>query len=793
MQGSIKYYKTLELNKVLELLAGEAALDDAADLAKNLMPSSDINTVKTLIGYTNDAFNLSANTSFPSFGKAKNVCSYLEKCNAGGALNLKEFLELGETLRVIRSIIEWKNNNKNQSANSLSVFFNQLVANNYLEDKIKHTIISEDEISDNASPDLCDIRRKISKASSEIRNKLDRIVKNPSKNKYLQESIVTVRDGRFVVPVKQEYRSEVSGIVHDTSSSGATLFIEPIEVVEINNDIRVLKGKEKDEILKILLELSGEVANFSETIKTSYNALVQLSLIFAKASLAYKMKASLPNINQNGYVYLKNARHPLIDKNKVVPITVELGKEYRTLVITGPNTGGKTVALKTVGLLTLMVMCGMLIPVSEDSHISVFDNILVDIGDEQSIEQSLSTFSSHIINIIEILKQTNDKSLVLLDELGGGTDPQEGAALAQAIILYIHNRYAKIVTTTHYSQLKSFALSEDGVQNASFEFNVETLKPTYNLLIGVPGRSNAFAIADSLGMEKSVLKTALEYVSEDDRQFDKVIANLEESLQKLNKDNAEVSALKSELLKQKEILNSKLDAVNKECDKLLENAKHKAQDMLDTTRYKSDILLNSLETAAKELTKQNNAELLLAAKSNAKQTISALEDGIDPIVNQDNESYVLPRQLFVGDKIKINSLGQNGVVEQISGNKITVMLGNLKTAVDIKDIRLITEKAEKIKPKTRNVKSKTEIVSKNALMELDIRGYNCEEGLLEVERYIDNSVMTGIHTVGIIHGKGTGVLRSAVHSFLKRHPQVKSYRLGVFGEGENGITIVELK
>lgn len=792
MQGSSKYYKTLELNKVLDLLAAEATLDDAAELARKLMPSSDINTVKTLIGYTNDAFNLLANTSFPSFGKAKNVFPYIEKCVAGGALNLKEFLEIGETLRVVRSLIEWKNNNS-QSANSLSVFFGQLVANNYLEDKIKHIIISEDEVSDNASQELSDIRRKISKASSEIRNKLDRIVKNPSKNKYLQDSIVTVRDGRFVVPVKQEYRSEVSGIVHDTSSSGATLFIEPIEVVEINNDIRVLKAKEKEEILRILLELSSEVASFSETIKTSYNALVQLSLVFAKASLAYKMKASLPNINQNGYIYLKNARHPLIDKNKVVPITVELGKEYRTLIITGPNTGGKTVALKTVGLLTLMVMCGLLIPVSEDSHISVFNNILVDIGDEQSIEQSLSTFSSHIVNIIDILNKTTDKSLILLDELGGGTDPQEGASLAQAIIFFIHNRYAKTVTTTHYSELKSFALMEDGIQNASFEFDVETLRPTYNLLIGVPGRSNAFAIADSLGMEKTVLKHAMELVSDNDRQFDRVIANLEESLQKLNKQNLEIAALKSDLAKQKAILDSKLDKINRECEEIISKAKAKAKDLLDTTRYKSDILLNSLETASKELSKQNNAEILLSSKSLAKQTISKLEDEIDPVALISDAEYTLPRSLVVGDKVKIASLEQIGTVASINESKIEVSLGNFKTVVNIKDIRLITDKNTNAKPKTRNVKNKAEITSKSALMELDIRGYNCEEGLLEVERYIDSSVISGIHTVGIIHGKGTGVLRSAVHSFLKRSPQVKSFRLGVFGEGESGITIVELK
>lgn len=795
MYDYFRTIKTLELDKVLTLLSNEASLPDAAELALTLKPSNDIAEVEQLLNNTFDAFNLCALTTSPNFGRAVNTSSMLERCDAGGSMNCKEFLMLAETLRVIRGVKEWYNNTSKANSTTLDAYFNALAPNSYLENKILSIVKSEDEISDNASQTLSEIRRKITSAALDIRNKLDRIVKNPSKSKYLQDAIVTQRDGRFVVPVKQEYRSEISGIVHDTSASGSTLFIEPIAVVEINNDLRVLRSKEKEEIEKILLELSAEAGSFKQAINDSYKNLVHLSLIFAKASLAYKMRASKPMLNTGVYTHLKRARHPLLDKKSVVPITVELGGEYRSLIITGPNTGGKTVTLKTVGLLSLMAMCGLMIPTDDDSSIAVYDKILVDIGDEQSIEQSLSTFSSHIVNIIDILKIADDNTLVLLDELGGGTDPIEGAALARAILQYLHDRYVKTVATTHYAELKTYALDTDGVCNACCEFDISTLKPTYRLLIGVPGRSNAFAIADSLGIPKDIINEAQNYISEEDTRFERVVASLEKARQEAEKEHIEVKRLKTELQKKNEELDSRLDKVNAECEILLSNAKNKANDMLELTRTRSDELLNTLETKGKQLTSENASKLLNEARTAAKQSVSNLEKYIDPINQIDNDSYKLPRELVVGDNVIIASLKQRGVVTELKNQKALITIGSIKTWVDIKDLRLDTKPLPNNTNKKRNVKpTRTEgVESKRSSMELDIRGYNVEEGLMELDRYIDQSLRLGISSVAIIHGKGTGILRSGVHSFLKKHSSVASFRLGTFGEGESGVTIVELK
>ncbi len=796
LYDNFRTIKTLELDKVLNMLSNEAALGDAADLALTLKPSSDINEVKSLLKYTYDAFNLCAVTTSPNFGRAVNVASMLERCEAGGSMNCKELLQLAETLRVIRGVKEWYSNNSKANSTSLDNFFGALVPNSYLENKIHFIVKSEDEISDNASQTLSEIRRKISASALDIRNKLDRIVKNPSKSKFLQDAIVTQRDGRFVVPVKQEYRSEIGGIVHDTSASGSTLFIEPIAVVEINNDLRVLRSKEKEEIEKILFELSAEAGSFKQSIITSYKNLIELSLIFAKASLAYKMRASMPLINNSGYTYLKNARHPLLDKKTVVPITVELGGEYRSLIITGPNTGGKTVTLKTVGLLTLMTMCGLMIPTDDDSSIAVYDRILVDIGDEQSIEQSLSTFSSHMVNIIDIIKIADDSTLVLLDELGGGTDPVEGAALARAILQHLHNKFVKTIATTHYAELKTYALDTEGVENACCEFNIETLKPTYRLMVGVPGRSNAFAIADTLGIPKEIIEEANGFVSEDDLRFERVVASLEKARQEAEKEHNEVKRLRTELQKKTSEVDSKLEKANAECEKLINAAKNKATDILEQTRSRSDELLNSLEIKGKLLSSENASKLLNEARTAAKQSVNNLEKFVDPINETDNNAYVLPRELVVGDNVVIASLKQQGTVSEIKGSKVLVTIGNIKTWTEIKELRLQTKQPQNNANKKRNVKpmrSESIEMKRASSMEVDIRGFNVEEGLMELDRFIDQSLRLGISSIAIIHGKGTGVLRSGVHSFLKKHNSVASYRLGTFGEGENGVTIVELK
>lgn len=797
MYDNFRTVKTLELDKVLHILSDEAALSDASSKALQLTPINKLDDVRVALQNTFDAFNLCAVTTSPNFGRAMNVASMLERSMAGGAMNCKELLQLAETLRVIRSVKEWYANTSNAKSTSLDGYFSALIPNNYLENKIHSIVKSEDEISDNASAELSEIRRKISGASLDIRNRLDRIVKNPSKSKYLQDAIVTQRDGRFVVPVKQEYRSEISGIVHDTSASGSTLFIEPIAVVEINNDLRVLRSKEKEEIERILLELSAEAGSFADTINNSYRSLVELSLIFAKASLAYKMRASMPKLNTNGYTYLKNARHPLLDKKTVVPITVELGREYRSLIITGPNTGGKTVTLKTVGLLTLMAMCGLMIPTDDDSCISIFDNILVDIGDEQSIEQSLSTFSSHMVNIIDILKIADDRTLVLLDELGGGTDPIEGAALARAILTYLHDKYVKTIATTHYAELKTYALDTPNVENACCEFDLKSLKPTYRLMVGVPGRSNAFAIADSLGIPKEIIENADGYISDEDMRFERVVASLEKARQDAETEHKETVRLRTALQAQSLELEKRLEKVNAECEKILKSAKDKAALLLDQTRIRSNELLNSLENTGKELTSQNASKMLNDARAAAKQSVTELEKIVDPVVETDNTAYVLPRELKIGDNVIIASLDQRGTVTEIKNQKVNISIGSIKSWVDIADLRLDTKKDSKPSiDKKRNVKSlksDSTVIKRGSSMELDIRGYNVEEGIMELDRYIDQSLRLGISNIAIIHGKGTGVLRSGVHSFLKKHQSVANFRLGTFGEGESGVTIVELK
>ena len=512
-----KHMKTIELDKVLELLAEKTACEDAADFARNLIPVTEIEEVQQMLSETDTAYQMMARFGAPSFYGLQQIVNSLRRAQSGGVLNLAEFLSIAGVLRAMRGIVQWRKKSEGLQT-MLDWRFDCLTSNPYLEDKINQTVASEEEVADTASSALADIRRKMRRASQKVREQLDSMIRSNTYQKYLQDQIVTMRGGRYVVPVKAEYRGEVPGLVHDTSSSGSTLFIEPMSVVEANNEIRVLQSKEKDEIERILTELSAEVGQFADDIIVGYDAAVQLNVIFAKADLAYSMKATMPQLNQTGIIQFKQARHPLLNRDTVVPTDIVLGKEFDTLMITGPNTGGKTVTLKTIGLLSAMAMCGLMLPVAEGSQVSVFRHILVDIGDEQSIEQSLSTFSSHMTKIIRIIEQADDNSLVLLDELGAGTDPIEGAALAIAILEHLRKQGCKIAATTHYAELKEYALQTDGVENACCEFDVQTLRPTYRLLIGVPGRSNAFAISKRLGIEDSIIQRAKELVSADDKK-----------------------------------------------------------------------------------------------------------------------------------------------------------------------------------------------------------------------------------------------------------------------------------
>ena len=611
--------------------------------------------------------------------------------------------------------------------------------------------------------------------------------------KFLQEAIVTQRDGRFVVPVKAEHRGDVQGLVHDTSSSGATVFIEPISVVEANNDIKVLKGQEREEINRILYELSVEAGNFGESIKNSYESAVELNLIFAKAHLANKMKAVKPIINTDGIIDLKQARHPLIDKDKVVPIDISLGEKYDTLVITGPNTGGKTVSIKTVGLLTLMTMCGMLIPAYQSSRISVFDKILVDIGDEQSIQQSLSTFSSHITNVANILKVADDSSLVLIDELGAGTDPTEGAALAVAIIERLREKGARICSTTHYAELKAYALDTDGVINGCCEFDVNTLSPTYKLLIGVPGRSNAFAISLHIGIEEDVVNRAKEIVGSDNRDFEAILDKLEAT--RLELENEKLAAEKATELAKKMAsrAQSEKDKIEVLKAKELDKAKKEAEKLINQARRQSSDFLLELEKMKKEKSPENATELAKKTRRAIKNQMGEMDDLINPQELAENwgEDYKLPRDVVVGDAVVIRGIGEGEVIE-VKNNNVTVKSGLFKTRVKMSDLMLIEKKKKQPTKPQRNLYRTSSRADADVKTELDLRGQTAEEAIGNLGIFIDKCVLNGINEVRIIHGKGTGVLRNVVADELKHHPNISEFRLGRYGEDEDGVTIARI-
>lgn len=786
-----KHQRALELNKILNMLAGETACDDAARLALEITPSTSLSEVKRLLSDTDEAHIMLARFGAPSFGGLKNVTNSLRRAEAGGTLNMAELLKIAGVLRTLRGIVEWRS--KSEGVKScLDCRFESLMPNKYLEDKIFSAIISEEEMADNASVKLASIRRKIRSASLKVREHLDKMIHSQYYQKYLQDPIVTIRGGRYVVPVKAEFRSEINGLVHDTSASGATIFVEPMGVVDANNQVKVLQSEEQTEIERILSELSAETGTFASSIISGYESAVELNLIFAKANLGYKMKATMPLVNDIGKIHLKKARHPLIPTDKVVATDIELGINFDTLVITGPNTGGKTVSLKTVGLLTLMAMCGLLIPVSENSEVSIFDKVLADIGDEQSIEQSLSTFSAHMTNIIKIIENADEKSLILMDELGAGTDPVEGAALAISILEELRMKGSKIAATTHYAELKAYALQTKGVENACCEFDVSTLRPTYRLLIGVPGRSNAFAISLRLGMNESIVNRAKKFVSGDNTRFEDVVQSLEKSRQSLENERAVALQSRIEAEKAKKEALDLRDKIKAQSDKELEKAKSQASQLVARTRGQIDAILNEMEEMKKQHAKMLSAE----QKAKLKAGMRSLEETADPIQKkQVQEKYVLPRPLKIGDTVLIYDIDKEGTVLELpEGNSQNVLIqaGIIKTRVPLSNLRLI--KSKKVKtPQRKITKNVTGRASARISTEIDLRGQMTDEAVLNVDRFIDSALLSGVEQLTIIHGKGTGALRAAIGQHLKRHPNVKSFRLGTFGEGESGVTIVELK
>ena len=787
----LKDYKSLELDKILQQLADETTCADAAALAAEIEPDTDLKHVARLLQETDDAFVLMAKFGAPSFYGMTNVTNALRRAQAGGVLNLPELLAVAGTLRAIRSVSDWRKKSESVKT-ALDYRFETLQPNKFIEERISMTVASEEEVADTASVALAAIRRKIRAASLRVREQLDKMIRSQTYQKYLQEAIVTQRGGRYVVPVKAEFRNEVKGLVHDSSGSGATVFIEPIGVVEANNEIRVLRADEQEEIDRILAELSREVGEFADGIVQSYRAAVELNLIFAKGQLAYKMKAVVPKLNDAGRVCIKAARHPLIDKNKVVPTDLLLGQAFDALIVTGPNTGGKTVSLKTAGLLTLMAMCGLMIPAGEGSEVAVFRHVLADIGDEQSIEQSLSTFSAHMTNIIRILDKADGSSLILIDELGAGTDPVEGAALAISIIEAMREKGAKVMATTHYAELKAYALRTDGVENGCCEFDVATLRPTYRLLIGVPGKSNAFAISKRLGMPEEIVEHAKTLVSEESTVFEEVVTRLEDSRRKMEDERRDAERHRIDAERIVREAQAARDRAEKDAKHEIERAQREAAALVQQPRQQAQGLLDELDA----LRREKNAMLTAEQKARLKAGIRNLEKASDPVhEKRTNEDYVLPRPLKVGDNVLIYDIDKAAVVLELpkTGDQVLVQAGIIKTRVPMKNLRLTDKKPkEKRLGGHRNV-TKAAPDDSSVRNELDVRGMNLEEALMEVDAFIDHALLRNLNMLTIIHGKGTGVLRSGIQQHLKRHKAVKTFRLGVYGEGESGVTVVELK
>ena len=793
-----KSIRTLELPAVLEMLSARAVSEAAREKSRHIMPATDRQEVLRLLDETDAARERLGLYGSPSFSGVKDVSEPLARADRGGMLNTRELLNIAGLLTAARRVYVYDAERKGE-ATAIDRFFSALHTNKYLEDRIHGAILDEETIADTASAELLDIRRKMRIAASKGRQILQKIISSPSYAKVLQETLITQRDGRFVVPVKAECKGSLPGLVHDISSSGATLFVEPMGVVQANNELKELEAREEKEIERILRELSAQCADAMEYILLDYDMLVHLDMIFARAQLSYTMNASRPEVVRKGAISLKRARHPLLDQAKAVPVTVELGGDYDTLVITGPNTGGKTVTLKTLGLLCLMAQCGLHIPADSGSTVRVFDRILADVGDEQSIEQSLSTFSAHMSNTVDILRQADDDTLILFDELGAGTDPVEGAALAIAIIQHARSKGALIAATTHYAELKTFAMTTAGVENASCEFDVQTLRPTYRLLVGIPGKSNAFAISRRLGLDESVIADAKAQMDSESLRFEDVLAQLEEKRQRLEKAQTEANRL----WQQREEDARKARIFREQMEKAKENARAKgeaeAKRIVREAQQKTEEIFAQLDELRKQQTRAANFQQMNDAKAAIRHDLKEAEAVLHSR-DEEAEAPAPSRPIAVGDLVELAGVKTAATVLNVNGDgSMLLQAGKMKMTVKAGQVRLL-ESAEEIEKRKKqataaqrkNVSPKIQLAAR-AASELDIRGMETLEAESVVENYIDAAVMAKLGTVTIIHGKGTGALRKAVHEMLKRNRAVKSFRLGRYGEGEAGVTVVELK
>ncbi len=783
---------TLEFPAVLALLAAQAVCDETKERIEKIRPSLDAREVALLLQETTAARNMMDIHGAPALTNLHPVAAALQRASLGGVLNTRELLQIASVLRTARNVASYSGVGEERTC--IHSIFRSLSPNKYLEEKISGAILSEDEIADNASPELADIRRKIRVTSGKAREVLQRLISSSSA-KYLQEAIVTIRANRFVVPVKAEYKGSIPGLVHDVSASGSTYFIEPMGAVKANNELRELLSKEEKEIQRILAMLSREAASFQEEILRDYDLLLALDLIFARGKLSYQMSGMEPKLVEDGSLIFRHARHPLLDPKKAVPVDLQLGVDFDTLVITGPNTGGKTVTLKTAGLLTLMAQCGMHLPVDDGSQVSVFQKVLADIGDEQSIEQSLSTFSSHITNIVQVLGEADEHSLLLFDELGAGTDPVEGAALAVAIIEEARSLGAKVAATTHYAELKLYAMTTERVENASCEFDVETLQPTYRLLIGIPGKSNAFAIARRLGLPEHVIEDAAGHIDRQNIQFEDALSQMERQRQELEQEKREAARLRRQIEEDSKAAAAHRKVLETEKAKLLDEARAEAQEILAEVRAVSNTVFHELDEMKKRQRKEQDWQSVNQQRSALRHRINEADEKFSTRSQVPEEEPETP-PAKVGDTVELKKIGTRAQVLAVNKDgSLQLQAGILKISAKQSEVRVVDAPKHNAQKQMRRMvrRVQSQVRASGARPELDIRGMTGDEGVAMVDRFLDDAVLAHLTTVTIIHGKGTGALRQAVHQHLKTCKYVKSYRLGRYGEGETGVTIVELK
>lgn len=783
----------LEYNKIIEQLIEHASSFSGKELCRRLKPMTDISAIRSAQDETAAAFTRIVKKGRPSFSGCNPVNDSIRRLEIGGVLGSGELLRICKLLETAgRARAYGRHDNADEMEDCLDGYFEQLNPVTILVNEIRRCIIDEDEISDDASPGLKHVRRAMNQINDKVHATLSNMV-NGSLRTYLQDPIITMRGDRYCIPVKAEYRSQVSGMIHDQSATGSTLFIEPMAVVKLNNDLKELYGQEQEEIQKVLARLSADAAEYTTEIHTCYTILRQLDFIFAKGALALDMNASQPIFNTEGRIHIREGRHPLLDKKNVVPITLTLGDTFDLLIVTGPNTGGKTVSLKTVGLFTLMGQAGLHIPALDRSELAVFHDVYADIGDEQSIEQSLSTFSSHMTNIVSFLKQVDEYSLVLFDELGAGTDPTEGAALATSILNHLHSRGIRTMATTHYSELKVYALSTPGVENASCEFDVETLRPTYRLLIGIPGKSNAFAIASRLGIPDYIIEDAKTHLTEQDESFEDILTNLETSRKTLDKERETIAAYKREIERLKMETSQKQEKLEAQRDRILREANEKAHAILEDAKETADETMRNFHKFGKA---NISAAEMEKERERLRKKMAKTRSGMTPEPAKPKKQYK-PSDFKLGESVKVLSMNLTGSVVSLPDAKgnLDVQMGILRSKVNISDLEIIDEKPNYLQ-KTAKRTGKGKIKMNKSLTvatEINLLGKTVDEAVAELDKYLDDASLAHLSSVRIVHGKGTGALRQGIHKYLKRQKHVKSFRLGAFGEGDAGVTIAELR